>query len=363
MDRTLGRSIDWGTLALALLLAGAGIVTLYGSTAGVPGRSGLPQAQAMWLAIGVAAFLLAAAVDYHIWTDLAPLLYGLSVASLAAVLFVGSRIANTRAWFVIGSVRFQPSEAGKLAVVLMLGWLLSRRKGEKLGLSGLLMLGFIVGVPVALIALEPDMGTCLTYVPLFAAGVLLGGVRLRTLAILGLAAALAAPIAWQYGLKSYQKERILTVLQPQRDPEGVGYQVRQSRIAIGSGELWGKGLRAGTQSRLQFLPHHHTDFIFSALAEQWGFVGSASVLVIYTALIMWAFQTGRKARDRLGLLLAVLIGSLLGFQALINLGMALGALPTIGVPLPLLSYGGSSIVATMGALGVLASVRSRRFVN
>ncbi len=362
MQRKLA-SFDWVTLFTALVLGGAGAMCIFGSTAGIPGRSGLHQTQMAWLAFGVIAFAVAATVDYHVWSDLAPLLYGLSLASLAAVLVVSPRIANTHSWFVVGPVRFQPSEAAKVAVILMLGWFLSRRSGSKLGLSGLASLGIIVGVPVALIALQPDTGTCLTYMPLFAAGVFLGGIRWRTLFVLALAAALVAPLGWAYGLKGYQKERILTVIHPDRDPAGVGYQVRQSRIAIGSGELWGKGLKAGTQSRLQFLPQQHTDFVFSALAEQWGFVGSASVLGLYFYMVMRAFSTGRKARDRLGLFLAVLTGSVIGFQALINLGMALGALPTIGVPLPLLSYGGSSILATMTALGLLANVRTRRFVN
>jgi rod shape determining protein RodA len=207
------------------------------------------------------------------------------------------------------------------------------------------------------------MGTCLTYVPLFAVGVFLGGIRWKTIIILALAGTLAAPLVWNYGLKGYQKERILTVFNPERDPSGTGYQVRQSRIAIGSGGLWGKGLSSGTQSRLQFLPQQHTDFVFSALSEQGGFAAAATVLALYALLVMRAFSTGRKARDRLGLYLAVLIGTVIGFQALINLGMALGALPTIGVPLPLLSYGGSSMLATMTAIGLLTNIRNRRFVN
>lgn len=336
---------------------------MYGAGEGAGAIGDLPRTQLTWLVIGVAVFAVAAAIDYHLWADLAPLLYAGAVATLGVVLAVAPRIAGARSWFVLGPIRFQPSEAAKVAVILMVGWYLARRSGEKLGFTGLVSLGFLVGLPVVLIAMQPDMGTCLTYMPLFAMGVFLGGIRVKTIVILGLVGMLLVPVVWSYGLKDYQRERILTVFQPERDPSGTGYQVRQSRIAIGSGGVWGKGLKEGTQSRLQFLPQHHTDFILSTLAEQWGFVGSATIVGLYLFLVMRAFSTARLARDRLGLYLAVGIGTMLGFQALVNVGMVLGALPTIGVPLPLLSYGGSSAVTTMLALGLLANIRTRRFVN
>jgi len=345
------------------MLGAASVVTIYGATEGIPAQAGLHRTQLAWIGLGLVALTVAAIVDYHIWSDIAPFLYVVALGLLGAVLFLAPKIANTRSWFVVGPLRFQPSEAAKVVVILMLGWFLSRRSGTKLGLTGLVMLGLIVGLPIGLIILQPDMGTCLTYVPLFAVGVFLGGIRWKTIIILALAGTLAAPLVWNYGLKGYQKERILTVFNPERDPSGTGYQVRQSRIAIGSGGLWGKGLSSGTQSRLQFLPQQHTDFVFSALSEQGGFAAAATVLALYALLVMRAFSTGRKARDRLGLYLAVLIGTVIGFQALINLGMALGALPTIGVPLPLLSYGGSSMLATMTAIGLLTNIRNRRFVN
>ncbi len=354
---------DAGTLLLALAIAACGILTIWGATEGVPGLTGTHKVQALWIGLGLIAFAVAAAVDYHIWADIAPALWGAALALLGLVLVVARTIANTRSWFEIGPVRFQPSEAGKVAVILMLAWFLSRRSGEKLGMAGLLAVGAIIGAPVALIAMQPDFGTCLTYGPLLLVGVFLGGIRWRTIIVMALAVALLMPVVWGWGLKPYHKERILTVFQPERDPSGTGYQVRQSRIAIGSGGVFGKGPLAGTQSRLQFLPQHHTDFVLAALAEQWGFVGAVTVLGLYLALVLRVFSTARLARDRLGLYIAMGVGTLLGFQALVNIGMVLGALPTIGVPLPLVSYGGSSALATMTALGLAANVRTRRFVN
>jgi rod shape determining protein RodA len=356
-------TFDSGTLLIALAIGAFGVLTIWGATDGVPGLSGVHRTQMIWLALGLVVFGVAAAVDYHLWADVAPVLYAGSLVLLGVLLVVARTIANTRSWFEVGPVRFQPSEAAKVAVILMLAWYLARRGGGKLGATGVLAVAAIIGAPVALIALQPDMGTCLTYAPLLAASVFLGGMRWRTILVIVLMVALLAPIVWSFGLKGYQRERILTVFQPERDPSGTGYQVRQSRIAIGSGGVFGKGLLSGTQSRLQFLPQHHTDFVLSALAEQWGFIGAMTVVGLYVALVLRAFSTARLARDRLGLYIATGVGTLLGFQALINMGMVLGALPTIGVPLPLLSYGGSSMLATMTALGLLANVRSRRFVN
>src|SRR5262245_11790260 len=223
MPRPLA-SFDWGTLLLALLLGVAGSVTIYGATVGIPGRGSLHEAQLAWIALGLVAFGVAAAIDYHLLADLAPFFYAVALGLLGLVLVLAPRIANTHSWFAVGSFRFQPSEAAKVAVILMLGWFLSRRSGAKLGVTGLVALGILVGLPVGLIAMQPDMGTCLTYMPLFAVGVFLGGIRWRTILILGLAAALAVPLFWNYGLKGYQKERILTVFQPERDPAGTGYQ-------------------------------------------------------------------------------------------------------------------------------------------
>ena len=223
-------------------------------------------------------------------------------------------------------------------------------------------MGAIVGLPVALVAAQPDMGTAITFVPVFLAALLLGGLRWRVIAGILVLGALLAPLAWMH-LKDYQRERVLTVLDPERDPAGVGYQVRQSKIAIGSGKLAGKGLFRGTQSHLNFLPAQHTDFVLAVVAEELGFLGAAGVLLLFYALFYRGILAARSSQDRLGSHVCLLATAWLAGQVAVNVGMVLGLLPTIGVPLPLMSYGGSALVACVSAVALVANVRSRRFVN
>jgi len=225
-----------------------------------------------------------------------------------------------------------------------------------------LQLGVIVGAPLLLIAKQPDFGTALTFVPIALAAVLLGGLRWRVVAIALCCVALLAPVGWRH-LKPYQKERILTVVDPGRDPSGIGYQVRQSKIAVGSGRLTGKGLFKGTQTRLNFLPAQHTDFVLAVIAEELGFIGAAGVLALLYYLLYRGLLAARSSQDRLGTYLSLLVVSWLTGQAAINIGMVLGLMPTIGVPLPFLSYGGTALISVMCGVGLIANVRGRRFVN
>jgi len=230
------------------------------------------------------------------------------------------------------------------------------------GLRQIVEMGVLAGAPMLLIAMQPDMGTALTYVPIYLAALLLGGLRWKLIAAVMLLGVLAAPVGWGH-LKAYQKERILTVFQPERDPAGVGYQVRQSKIAIGSGKFTGKGLFHGTQSHLNFLPAQHTDFVLSVLSEEFGFMGAAIVLSLFYYVLHRGILAARSAQDRLGTYLCLLVVAWIVGQVGVNVGMVLGLLPTIGVPLPFLSYGGSALLAAMAGIGLVANVRGRRIVN
>ena len=362
LDTARVRGFDVATLVAALLLVAAGL-TMVASIEEPSAKVTLAQKQTLALVAGLVLFALIVAVDYHTIAAFALPLYGAGLALLVVVLVIGRSIANTHSWIEFGPIRLQPSEPMKPLTALMLATVLGDRLPEDLGFRDFFRLSAIMGAPMVLILVEPDMGTVLTYIPMFIAAIFLAGLRWKTILWLVLVGALAAPIGWHFVLKEYQKERIYTVIDPSRDPEGIGYQVHQSRIAIGSGGGTGRGFGEGTQSRLKFLPQQHTAFIFAFVAEEKGFLGAGAVLGVLVWLIFRILQTARLARDKLGLHIAALIGVQIAGQTLINLGMVLGLLPTIGVPLPLVSYGGSSVIANLMALGLVASVRMRRFVN
>jgi rod shape determining protein RodA len=302
------------------------------------------------------------AVDYRVWASTALVLHGFAIALLIAVLFFGDEVAGNRSWLSFGPFRLQPSEPAKWTTCLVLAVYLARRVRASVNLRQLVEMGFLCGIPVVLIALQPDMGTALTFVPILVVALLVGGVRWKVLVGILIVALLLTPLAWTQ-LKDYQKERILTVLDPARDPTGYGYQVRQSKIAIGSGGLTGKGPFQGTQSQLNFLPAQHTDFILSVLAEELGFLGASGVLALFYYLFYRGIVAARSAQDRLGTYLCVLVVAWITGQMAINVGMVLGRLPTIGVPLPFLSYGGSALVSAVCGVALIVNVRSRRFVN
>ncbi len=355
---------DAPTFWMLFGLAAIGVMAVTSAThvEGGPLWSDEGLRQLVYLLVGMTVYVVAKRIDYHDWADAAWLLYGGGLVVLGMMPFVARKISGARAWLEIGPVSIQPSEPMKAIVVLAAAAFLASSVG-KLSFGRLVRLGLIVGTPMLLIVAQPDMGTALTFVPMALALAWLAGIRPRVLVALALVAALAAPLMWFVVLKDYQKERIVTVFDPTRDPMGVGYQVIQSRIAVGSGGVFGKGLFRGSQSRLDFLPARQTDFILAVIAEESGFVGIAVVLSLYMGLLFRAFQTAAVSQDKLGTLIAVGVASLWAGQIFINAGMVTGILPTIGVPLPMLSYGGSSIVATFLAFGLVSSVRARRYVN
>ncbi|PYN76440.1 MAG: rod shape-determining protein RodA [Candidatus Rokuibacteriota bacterium] len=359
IDRRLLQNVDWQLLAIAFGLVVMSTVTLTSLHVGRAGGSVVVR-QILWFVVGLVALVLLASLDYRRLVRVAPGLYLLGLAGLAAVFVLGRTVSGARRWVVLGPLSIQPSELFKICFVLMMVWAITSRWAQPVGKLTLVLTLPIVAVPVVLIIKQPDLGTALLLVPVL--GILLvgAGMRLKLLGGLVLAAVAAAPLAW-LALKEYQRERILVFLDPFRDPLGSAYNVIQAKIAIGSGQLLGKGVAGATQSRLAFLPERHTDFIFAVFAEMWGFVGCLILLLCYVLLLLRGFDIAASAREPVGRLVALGATSLIAAQVLINVGMVTGLLPVVGIPLPLMSYGGSSMVASFMTLGLLLSVRMRQF--
>jgi rod shape determining protein RodA len=359
IDRRLIQNVDW------LLLAAAGAVIALGTTTLATlnvSRAGdvLVHRQLLWVAVGAAAMVLVASIDYRNLVRAAPLLYLLGLTGLAIVLVVGRSVSGARRWIPVGGVTVQPAELFKFAFVLMIVWVLTTRWAQPVRKGTLAVAGLVFALPFALIVKQPDLGTALILAPVLGLLLVGAGIRLRLLG--GMVAAVLAllPVVWFF-LKDYQRERLMVYLDPYRDPLGSAYNVIQAKIAIGSGQVLGKGIAGATQSRLAFLPERHTDFIFAVFAEMWGFVGCLVLLVCYAFLLIRGFDIAATAREPLGRLVALGATALMTAQIFVNLGMVTGLLPIVGIPLPMMSYGGSSMVVSLMALGLLLSVRMRQF--
>ncbi|MGH9436659.1 MAG: rod shape-determining protein RodA [Terriglobia bacterium] len=353
--------LDWLLILAALALAVLGVVEIYSTTLHTA-LAGEYKKQIAWVLIGIVAALILSQIDYRLVLDHIVALYVLTILGLAVLLAVGHRVAGARRWLTFGGLTFQVSELAKLVIILCVAAYFAARKSRPVSWKDLAALASITGVPAALVALEPDLGTAITLLPAVAAGVFLAGIRFRKLAILGLAAILMLPVGWQL-MRPYQRERLMTFVHPSQNIRSASYQVTQSKIAIGSGGLWGKGIGNGTQSRLGFIPVSHADFIFAAFAEEQGFAGVLFVLLLYFILLIRLLDGAQAARDRAGVFLIVGLTSVLFFQVAVNVGMMIGFLPITGIPLPLMSQGGSSILFTFMGLGLALSVKKRRFVN
>jgi rod shape determining protein RodA len=275
---------------------------------------------------------------------------------------VGKLVFGSRRWIRIFGFNFQISEFVKLVIILLVAKYLSELKSDELGIGDLLKLGGLVGIPAALVMYQPDLGTGLTFLPVLAAGVLIAGLRWRYVAVIAIVCALILPIGWLV-LKDYQRARLVTFIDPSKDPRGSGYQVIQSKIAVGDGGMWGRGVTRGTQTQLRFLPVPHTDFIFSAFAEEHGFIGVVVVLGLYFLLLLQIVQNAQMAPDRAGMYICMGVATLLLFHVLVNVGMVVGRMPVTGIPLPLMSSGGSNMFSVFIMLGLVNNVRLRRFVS
>jgi rod shape determining protein RodA len=354
---------DLATIIAAMTLMALGAVFVSSATFTTSHPLGVRQL--MWDLVALGTLALGMLVPYSVWIDYAYIMYGGILAFLVYLPIFGIRTAGSKSWLKLGGFSFQPSEVAKVATILACAAYIRSRTDSKVGGRELLVLGGIVAAPAVLTLLQPDFGTATTFLPIAAACFFLSAFPLgkilkwSALGAAGLAVLLF--VAWLTVFKPYQKERVRTYLDPTHDPRGAGYQVNQAKIAVGSGQIWGKGLRSGTQNRLSFLPKPHTDFIFGVVAEETGFLGSVLVLGLFYILLGRFLDTSRLARDAEGRFIAVAGFALILYHVLINVGMVLGVLPTTGIPLPFLSYGGSSLLAMGWLTGLIANVRIRRF--
>lgn len=364
LDRRLIQNFDWVLLLLLLVEAGISILNLYSATYPIRDMGGAEifRKQIYWFLIGFAILLLATTFNYYVLERLAYPIYFFSISLLALVLFVGRVTSGSQRWLSLGPVSFQPSELAKIAIVLVLAKFFSDRGDYKeYRLRDLWLPFMLTAIPCVLILKEPDLGTSLFLALIAISMILVAKVNWKSLLILVGASAAAAPVVW-FGLKEYQQRRVLSFLRPETDPLGAGYHINQSKIAIGSGQFWGKGFLEGTQTRLHFLPEQHTDFAFSVLAEEWGLMGSAVLLLIYLFMILWGLTIAKNSKERFGSMMAVGIVAIIFWQVAINVGMVTGLLPVVGIPLLLFSYGGSSLITTMMAMGLLMNISMRRFM-
>jgi rod shape determining protein RodA len=362
-ERRLYYHIDWALLSAVFALCALGVVMIY-STSADPTRvtSKLYITQLYAIALGLVAMLFMLTLDYRAFTDKSHLIYIGLLGLLLYVMFFGMVQMGARRWIPLRVFNLQPSEFAKVGVALVLAKFFGENRGTP-AWTDLAIGGGLTLIPFALIAKEPDLGTAVTLLPVFLAIAYLAGMRMRILGLLCLCCLLAAPVAWRFALKDYQKARISTFLDPSQDAKGAGYQQIQARITVGSGGLQGKGFKKGTQGQLRFLPVAHNDFIFSVLAEEQGFAGVLVALGLYLFVILRTLEAARLSKDRLGSYLVLGVLASFTFQVVYNITMSAGLAPVKGLTLPLMSYGGSSMIATLAGFGLVLNVRMRRFTN
>ena len=363
-DRRLAQCFDWILLTLTLILGIIGLTALYSAvTAGIPTpQKVLYYKQMIWFGIGLAVMIACFLINYKTLENWAPVIYAVSAFLLVCVMWFGKYVGGSKRWLVFGPVSFQPSEAAKIAVVIMLARYYAKVVNTRgLTLRELVHPIVVVFVPFILIVKQPDLGTAMLLALIAVSITFFVKIERRSLLAIIAGCTVAIPAVW-FLLKGYQKQRILTFLDPDRDPLGAGYHVIQSKIAIGSGMISGKGFLQGTQNALSFLPEQHTDFIFSVLSEEWGFVGSVTLLIVFLVFIIWGLNIAQKCRDPFGTILSVGVTAMIFWQVFINIGMVMGLMPVVGVPLPFVSYGGSSALTVMVCVGLLLNVSMRRFI-
>ena len=359
------RDFDWMLLTFVLLMSFISVLEIKSATAHTKFH-GFGEKQLGFLVCGLVLMFVISLIDYHRLVDIAPWAYGLGVVALVAVLAVGAKVMGARRWINLGGgVHFQPSEWVKLILILAVARYFWGLIGRELSWVDIGKAFALVGIPMALVLKQPDLGTALTYFPVLIAGLFLGGIRFKQVAVLLLGFCVVATAAYMSGkrLKPYQQARINSFIDPGSDPKGAGYQILQSKIAVGSGGLWGKGINKGTQTQGDFLPIPYTDFIFAAFCEEHGFIGGMGVLLLYFLILTRLIQNAQQASDAPGTFIIMGVVGVILFQILVNIGMVVGLMPVTGIPLPLMSYGGSSILFTFLALGIVMNIRMRRFVN
>lgn len=362
-DRRIFQHFDWTLLALVLSVCAIGILNIYSTGfSASEGQYPFYLKQMQWIALGLIFMMIIFLIDYRVIIQGAYLIYGISVALLILVFIFGSSSHGAQRWLGGGFFAIQPSELMKVVIIITLARYFDDHKAnEPYKLKELLVPILIVIVPFLLILKQPDLGTALILIIIFVSIVFFIGVNWKSLIIALSGGLILIPIGWHF-LKDYQKDRLITFLNPENDPLGAGYHIIQSMIAVGSGEIFGKGFLSGSQTQLKFLPEQQTDFVFSVFAEEWGFVGGLILIIIFMSIIFWGLKIALQARDLLGTITAFGITALIAWEVFINMGMVLGILPVVGIPLPFLSYGGSAMLSLMAAIGLLMNVSARRFI-
>ncbi|MGE5323168.1 MAG: rod shape-determining protein RodA, partial [Actinomycetota bacterium] len=354
-------------LIFVLLICSLGVLEIYSSTYGTKfaaGSTPLYMKQVYWIITGVMLMFLVSMINYQVLLENSHWFYIVSVLSLIVVALVGKKYLGARRWIQLpGGQHFQPSEWVKLVLILAMARYFSEEGDHSPTFGDIVKGGLIAGVPMLLVLKQPDLGTALTYVPVALMALFLGGIQFKHVAVLLLILGILMPAVWVKGLKPYQKERLTSFIHPEADSQSSGYQVEQSKIAVGSGGIWGRGMRGGSQVQGAFLPEPHTDFIFAAWSEEHGFVGAVALLLLYFMLLMRLIHNAQTAPDRAGGFVVMGVVAVLLFHVMVNAGMVVGFMPVTGIPLPLMSYGGSSLLFMFMALGIVMNVRMRRFVN
>ncbi len=364
-DRRLIECFDWGLLVLTLLILSVGLVVLYSTVAAGENAVSyvLFQKQMIWMGMGLLIMFASVSVHYRHLDKGSVAIYFTCILLLVIVLLFGKYVGGSRRWLALGPFTMQPSELMKLSLIITISSIYSGVVGEKgVGFRDIIKPLIALTIPFGLIVSQPDLGTALLLFFLSAGITLFVRVRKRVFLVFIALGAPAVPLVW-FLLKDYQKARILTFLNPDRDPLGAGYHIIQSKIAIGSGMITGKGFLQGTQSALDFLPEQHTDFILSVLAEEWGFAGCLFLLFLYLVLLLWGLNISYSCRDMFGSILAFGVTLMIFLQIFINVAMVMGIMPVVGVPLPLISYGGSSVITNMVGIGILMNISMRRFAS
>ncbi len=359
------RDFDWVLLIFVLIICTLGVVEIYSATRNTKfDDADLQVKQVYWIMAGLVVMFVVSLVNYQALLENVHWMYGLSIISLLAVMIFGRRYLGAKRWIAMpGGWHFQPSEWVKLILILTMAKYFAEYHEREMPFREVVKAGAIVGIPMLMVLKQPDLGTSLTYLPIAVMALFLGGMKMRHVAVILVLAGVLMPAVWHWGLKPYQKERLTSFVEPEADAKGSGYQVIQSLVAVGSGGIWGKGTAKGSQTQGQFLPVTHTDFVFAAWSEEHGFVGAVGALLLYFLVLMRLIHNAQTAPDRAGTFIVMGVVAVLTFHVLVNVGMVVGFMPVTGIPLPLMSYGGSSILFMFLALGIVMNVRMRRFVN
>ena len=353
--------IDWVLVGLVLFLCTVGLASIYSASLSYQSDNNYFAKQFLWLGIGFGAMVFFTLLDYKLLVRWAWIFYFLLILTLIYVLYIGnSASVNVNRWISVPGFNIQPSEFAKLAIVLMLArYYHDSRKLGNTKISSVLFPIFITLIPFFLVLIQPDLGTAIILLIIAGTLIFFSGINFKWIIGAIVIFASALPAIWFYVLKDYQKNRILILLDPQKDPLGAGYHIIQSKIAIGSGKFFGKGFLEGKQAQLNFLPARHTDFIFSVFSEEWGFLGSILIVASYGFLIFWILKEISRFSDRRSIVITVGVAMILASQGIINMGMVMGLFPVVGLPLPFMSYGGSSTITILAAIGILLNIRKR----